>query len=138
MCVELFQCPVFTGCCRLHSAGSSLYPCNPLVGAAVAALFGVIIGIPVLRLRGDYLAIVTLAFGEIIKNLINVLYIGVDDKDLHCNKGAAGLHLEAGGKQILKGASCISGTATLYKDIKNFLFLIGVILLLLTLFIAEP
>ena len=51
-----------------------------LVGAAVAALFGVIIGIPVLRLRGDYLAIVTLAFGEIIKNLINVLYIGVDDK----------------------------------------------------------
>lgn len=38
-----------------------------LVGAAVAAVFGVIIGIPVLRLRGDYLAIVTLAFGEIIK-----------------------------------------------------------------------
>ncbi len=40
-----------------------------LVGAAVAAVFGVLIGIPVLRLRGDYLAIVTLAFGEIIKNL---------------------------------------------------------------------
>ena len=36
-----------------------------LIGAAVAAVFGVIIGIPVLRLRGDYLAIVTLAFGEI-------------------------------------------------------------------------
>ncbi len=49
----------------------------------LAAIFGVIIGIPVLRLRGDYLAIVTLAFGEIIKNLINVLYIGVDDKGLH-------------------------------------------------------
>ena len=29
MCVSFFQCPVFTGCCRLHSAGSSLYPCNP-------------------------------------------------------------------------------------------------------------
>ncbi len=40
-----------------------------IVGAAVAALCGVIIGIPALRLRGDYLAIVTLAFGEIVKSL---------------------------------------------------------------------
>ena len=40
-----------------------------LIGAAVAALCGVIIGIPALRLRGDYLAIVTLAFGEIVKSL---------------------------------------------------------------------
>ena len=40
-----------------------------VVGAAAAALCGVIIGIPALRLRGDYLAIVTLAFGEIVKSL---------------------------------------------------------------------
>lgn len=40
-----------------------------IVGGAVAALCGVIIGIPALRLRGDYLAIVTLAFGEIVKSL---------------------------------------------------------------------
>ncbi len=39
------------------------------VGAAVAAVCGIIIGIPALRLRGDYLAIVTLAFGEIVKTL---------------------------------------------------------------------
>ena len=39
------------------------------VGAGAAALCGVIIGIPALRLRGDYLAIVTLAFGEIVKSL---------------------------------------------------------------------
>ena len=44
---------------------------------------GVIIGIPVLRLRGDYLAIVTLAFGEIIKSIINNLYVGVDADGLH-------------------------------------------------------
>ena len=61
-----------------------------------------IIGIPVLRLRGDYLAIVTLAFGEIIKNLINVLYIGVDDKGLHVATSAAGLHMDPGGKQSQK------------------------------------
>lgn len=40
-----------------------------VVGAVVAAACGVVIGIPALRLRGDYLAIVTLAFGEIVKSL---------------------------------------------------------------------
>lgn len=39
------------------------------VGGLVAALFGVIIGLPALRLRGDYLAIVTLAFGEIVRSI---------------------------------------------------------------------
>ena len=42
-----------------------------LAGSTIAAVFGFIIGVPVLRLRGDYLAIVTLAFGEIIKSIIN-------------------------------------------------------------------
>jgi len=49
-----------------------------LVSAAVAALAGLIIGLPILGLRGDYLAIVTLAFGEIIRNIMNVLYFGLD------------------------------------------------------------
>ncbi len=40
-----------------------------IVGGAVAALFGIIIGLPALRLRGDYLAIVTLAFGEIVRSI---------------------------------------------------------------------
>ena len=40
-----------------------------LVGSAAAAVCGIVIGIPALRLRGDYLAIVTLAFGEIVKSL---------------------------------------------------------------------
>lgn len=46
-----------------------------LVGGIVAAVFGLLIGIPVLRLNGDYLAIVTLAFGEIVKSVINVIGI---------------------------------------------------------------
>ena len=54
-----------------------------LAGGILAGIFGVIIGIPVLRLRGDYLAIVTLAFGEIIRNLVNVLYIGTANGRLH-------------------------------------------------------
>lgn len=40
-----------------------------LIGGAFAALFGFIIGLPSLRLKGDYLAIVTLAFGEIVRNI---------------------------------------------------------------------
>lgn len=44
-------------------------------GGLMAGVFGLIIGVPVLRLRGDYLAIVTLAFGEIIKSVINSLKI---------------------------------------------------------------
>ena len=108
-----------------------------LIGAAVAAVFGVIIGIPVLRLRGDYLAIVTLAFGEIIKNLINILYVGFDENGLHVATSSANLKLAAGGKQILKGALGISGTGALYKDVKHYFFPIGIILVLLTLFIVQ-
>jgi branched-chain amino acid transport system permease protein len=51
------------------------FPIALVIGGLVAALFGIVIGVPVLRLRGDYLAIVTLAFGEIIKSIINSLSI---------------------------------------------------------------
>jgi branched-chain amino acid transport system permease protein len=44
----------------------SFWVCMPIAGA-IAAMWGIILGFPVLRLRGDYLAIVTLAFGEIIR-----------------------------------------------------------------------
>lgn len=54
-----------------------------VVGAIFAAIVGLLIGTPVLRLQGDYLAIVTLAFGEIIKELINCLIIGYDENGLH-------------------------------------------------------
>jgi len=46
--------------------GLSFWVCLPLAGI-LAAFFGILLGFPVLRLRGDYLAIVTLAFGEIIR-----------------------------------------------------------------------
>ena len=52
-----------------HWAGWSFWEALPLTGA-MSALFGFILGFPVLRLRGDYLAIVTLGFGEIIRLLL--------------------------------------------------------------------
>ena len=75
-----------------------------IVGAVLAGIAGVIVGVPVLRLRGDYLAIVTLAFGEIIRNIMNVLYVGVDKNGLHFSlENEMALNLEEGGKAILKG-----------------------------------
>ena len=53
------------------------FPLAMIVGGLVASVFGIIIGVPVLRLRGDYLAIVTLAFGEIIRSvIINLDFLG--------------------------------------------------------------
>ena len=76
-----------------------------VVGGAVAGLFGVLVGIPVLRLSGDYLAIVTLAFGEIVKNVMNACYLGVDSHGLHFSlKDSASLNLEADGKVLINGA----------------------------------
>lgn len=102
-----------------------------LVGAAAAAIFGILIGIPVLRLKGDYLAIVTLAFGEIIKNLVNVLFIGKDSRGFHFStKDSLSLGLEADGKIIINGPQGITGTPN------DSNFTIAALLLLLTLFIV--
>lgn len=53
------------------------FPVAILIGAAVSALAGLIVGIPTLRLKGDYLAIATLGFAEIIRIIfLNVDYVG--------------------------------------------------------------
>ena len=74
------------------------------VGAVIAGIFGFLIGLPVLRLKGDYLAIVTLAFGEIIKSIINCLYIGKDEAGLHFSLNSAeALGMTENGKIIING-----------------------------------
>ena len=99
-----------------------------IVGAALAGIAGVIVGVPVLRLRGDYLAIVTLAFGEIIRNIMNVLYVGVDKNGLHFSlENEMALNLEEGGKAILKGPM---GFTT---NVKLASFTAGFILVLIAL-----
>lgn len=103
-----------------------------LIGAAAAAVAGIIVGIPVLRLKGDYLAIVTLAFGEIIKNVVNVIYLGKDASGFHVSmKNSMELNLAEGGKVIINGAQGITGTPN------NSTFLIGFLLILVTLFIVQ-
>ncbi len=102
-----------------------------VIGIAAAALFGFLIGIPVLRLKGDYLAIVTLAFGEIIKNVINAIYLGIDSKGVHFSlNNVMELGMEPEGQIIINGAMGITGTP------RNANFTIAVVVLLLSLFVV--
>ncbi len=102
-----------------------------LVGTAMAALFGFLVGIPVLRLRGDYLAIVTLAFGEIIKNIINVLYIAKDTDGFHfAISDGNSIRLSEEGVWLINGAKGITKIPHLSS------FTAGVILILLFLLVV--
>ena len=102
-----------------------------VIGALLAALCGLLVGVPVLRLRGDYLAIVTLAFGQIIKYIIDILYIGLDDRGIHFALSEAGLNLREGGTALLKGPMGAVGITKLST------FTAGIILVLITLFIVQ-
>ena len=102
-----------------------------IVGGVMAAAIGFLIGIPVLRLRGDYLAIVTLAFGEIMKNIFGNLYLGVDDNGLHATLGSDGLTLAEGGKMIISGPRGATGITKLST------FAVGFVLILFTLFVVQ-
>ena len=92
-----------------------------VVGALFAAIAGFFIGIPVLRLKGDYLAIVTLAFGEIIKVIFNNLYVGVDDKGLYMSMLTDKTQLREGGKLIIGGPMGIGGIQKISTFTAGFL-----------------
>ncbi len=81
-----------------------------IVGAAIAGVFGFIIGLPALRLKGDYLAIVTLAFGEIVKTIF-------ENTGVESFGGPMGLRTPRFDKQ--------------------YLFIIGFVLVLLTIFVIQ-
>ncbi|WP_061242913.1 high-affinity branched-chain amino acid ABC transporter permease LivM [Ectopseudomonas composti] len=124
-----------------HYFGLSFWMCLPIAGM-MAALFGFLLGFPVLRLRGDYLAIVTLGFGEIIRILLRNL------TDL--TGGPNGLSIANENKPTLFGLSferrvpadmpTFHGYFEIaynsqYKVI--FLYLIALLLVLLTLFLVN-
>jgi branched-chain amino acid transport system permease protein len=103
------------------------------VGGVMAGIAGVIVGIPVLRLQGDYLAIVTLAFGEIIKNLLNNLYVGVDAKGLHFSmKDVEALRLKDG-TVLINGPMGAPGIDKLSTFFVGFLLVLVVLTVTLNL-----
>ena len=99
-----------------------------LVGGVVAAIVGVIVGVPVLRLQGDYLAIVTLAFGEIIKGIVNNLYVGLDANGLHFSMIKNTMQME-GGKVLINGPMGLTGIPRIAS------FTAGFVLIMVCLFI---
>ena len=132
MCVGAFTSAFFSKCMAdvIPVAGLRFFFAL-LIGALSAGIFGILIGIPVLRLKGDYLAIVTLAFGEIIKNIVNILFIGKDKNGFHFStKDMISLNMELDGVVLVNGPQGITGTP------KDSTFTIGVILILITLFIV--
>ena len=131
MCIGAFAGAFFSKCMNGAMPDLLRFICAILIGALFAALFGFLIGIPVLRLKGDYLAIVTLGFGEIIKNLVNVFYVGRDADGFHFSmKDAMSLNMLPDGEVIIKGAQGITKTP------QDANFTIGVILLLIALVIV--
>ena len=119
---------------------AELIPYDPLrlavsmiIGAVIAGIAGVLIGIPVLRLAGDYLAVVTLAFGEIIRNLINSLHVGIDQYGLRFGfllNSAHYLGLAEDGRVIVNGPMGITGINRLSS------FTAGFILVMITLIVV--
>lgn len=132
MSVGAFAGIVVTTCLADTALSAPLRLTAAMLAAGLCAAFaGVIVGIPVLRLNGDYLAIVTLAFGEIIKNIVNVLYIGLDENGLHFSLIEQRFPLAEGGKMIINGPMGVSGVA------KISTFSSGIVLILITLFIVQ-
>lgn len=94
-------------------------------GAVMAGVFGWLISIPVLKLQGDYLAIVTLAFGQIIMSILNNLYIGFDSTGLHFAFGTNTLKLAQGGKVIISGPMGVAGNQMISSYTAGILLIIA-------------
>jgi len=113
MCVGAYVGAVFSVLMKSAIPNAGLrYALALILGGLAAGLIGVLIAIPILRLQGDYLAIVTLAFGEIIYKIIQNCYLVSDKNGLHFSFAkpidASNLDLTSK-KDILNGAMAMNG-----------------------------
>lgn len=122
-----------------HYYGLGFWTCLPIAGL-MAAFFGFILGFPVLRLRGDYLAIVTLGFGEIIRILLRNMteLTGGPNGISNIEKPTFfGLTFERTAAEGMQTFHEYFGIA--YNGINKviFLYLVALLLVLLTLFVIN-
>jgi branched-chain amino acid transport system permease protein len=94
---KLSGMPMTTDGLAWIGAGDAMFPLALLAGGLVAALLGLAVGLPSLRLRGDYLAIVTLGFGEIIRVLIQQTGPVLKTADAADKAGVLGMATGLGG-----------------------------------------
>ncbi|MDO4408884.1 MAG: branched-chain amino acid ABC transporter permease [Eubacteriales bacterium] len=111
----------FSGVCVSGLLAGSVPPVLRLIlaiiiGMLLTAFVGFLIGIPVLKLQGDYLAIVTLAFGQIVMNLIMNLYVAFDSTGIKVSFVESRFELGEGGKYLINGPMGATGT----ERIANF------------------
>jgi branched-chain amino acid transport system permease protein len=99
-------------------------------GGIMSAIFGLLISIPVLKLQGDYLAIVTLAFGQILMSVVTNLYVGVDAAGLHFSFVNNNITLGDGGMMLISGPMGATGID------KISTFTAGVILIVIALLVC--
>ena len=113
MLVGAYAAAIFTKSMDMPLQAS--FPIALVIAGLIAAMFGVVIGIPALRLRGDYLAIITLGFGEIIRVLANAEFL----------------------QPITNGAMGLGGIPTLYNRRTNpaGLFVYAFIIMALVIFV---
>lgn len=104
-----------------------------VIAALAAAAAGTLVGIPVLRLNGDYLAIVTLAFGQIIKSIMENLYIGMDARGLHFSFLENRIIFRDGGRMLLNGAMGVNGIAKISSFTAGFVLVMLVLAVIFNL-----
>lgn len=137
--VGFYAVGAYTYALLSHYYGLGFWTCLPLAGL-MAAFFGFILGFPVLRLRGDYLAIVTLGFGEIIRLLLrNMTWLtggpnGVSNIEKPTLFGLTFDRTAAEGMQTFHEYFGVA-----YNSINKviFLYLVALLLVLLTLFVIN-
>ena len=100
-----------------------------LAGGVFAGIMGVIVGVPVLRLQGDYLAIVTLAFGEIIRNVLNCVYVSNDAGQLYFGFNNPSLP----GKLIVNGPQGAQGLTRISTFTMGFCLIMFTLIVVLNL-----
>ncbi|WP_323017453.1 high-affinity branched-chain amino acid ABC transporter permease LivM [Castellaniella sp.] len=137
--VGFYATGAYTYALLYHWAGWGFWEALPFAGL-VSALFGFILGFPVLRLRGDYLAIVTLGFGEIIRLMLINLYSFTGGPD-----GISGIPKPSFfGYQMVRRS--VDGSPTFHEmmgwsfnsqDVVTYLYLMALVLVLITLYVTS-
>ena len=102
-------------------------------GGLMSGVFGLLISIPVLKLSGDYLAIVTLAFGQIIKSIINNIYLGYDARGIQFSFVTNKVELD-GGKMLLSGPMGATDTAKIASFTAGFILILFVLFIIYSLY----
>jgi len=138
--VGFYAVGAYTYALLYHWAGWTFWEALPLSGA-MAALFGFLLGFPVLRLRGDYLAIVTLGFGEIIRLLlINLNWLTGGPDGISGIPKPTVFGLEMARRPSQEGGATFHQVMGWTFDTQHmvvYLYLMALLLVLITLFVSN-